>query len=160
LKPQFETVVLRTTRNIRTETGDVVELVIDLGEVRGEKEDCPIAELELELKSGSPSALFELAKALNETVPLRVMRLSKADRGYALLGDKVGVPQKSTPVRLPHDVSAGEALAPILQNGLAHLLANEPAVVERRDVEGLHQLRVALRRLRAVFDTYDGLLDE
>jgi CHAD domain-containing protein len=33
-------------------------------------------------------------------------------------------------------------------------------VVEARDVDGLHQLRVALRRLRAVLATYDKLLDE
>lgn len=160
LTPLFETIVLRTTRNIRTEAGDVVELVIDLGEVRAEKEDSPIAELELELKSGSPASLFSLARALNETAPLRIIRLTKADRGYALLGEKVRTTQKSQRLTLPEDATAGAALGPILDNGLSHLLANEPAVVEARDVDGLHQLRVALRRLRAVLATYDKLLDE
>lgn len=160
LAPQFETVVLRTTRHVKTARGDVVELVVDLGEVRAKKEESPICELELELKSGSPGSLFELAEALNETVPLRVMRFSKADRGYALLGDKIGAPQKSSRVELCADITAGAALGPILRNGLAHLIANEPAVVEERDVEGLHQLRVALRRLRAALSTYDGLIDE
>jgi inorganic triphosphatase YgiF len=160
LTPQFETIVLRTTRNIRTEAGDVVELVIDLGEVRAEKEDSPIAELELELKSGSSASLFSLARALNETAPLRIIRLTKADRGYALLGEKVRTTQKSHRLTLPETVTAGAALQPVLDNGLAHLLANEPSVVEARDVEGLHQLRVALRRLRAICGTYDKLLDE
>jgi CHAD domain-containing protein len=76
------------------------------------------------------------------------------------LGDKVGAPQKSNRVHLPPDITVGAALSPILESGLSHLLANEPSVVEARDVEGLHQLRVALRRLRAVFATYDALLDE
>jgi inorganic triphosphatase YgiF len=160
LAAQFETVILRTTRHVRTTKGDVVDLVVDLGEVRAETEDCPIAELELELKSGSPAALFALARTLNDTVPLRVVRLTKADRGYGLLGDEIGAPQKSSRIVLPSDATAGDAFGAILRNGLAHLLANEPAVVERRDVEGLHQLRVALRRLRAVLSTYDSLLDE
>jgi inorganic triphosphatase YgiF len=160
LAPQFETVVLRTTRHVRTKLGDVVEFVVDLGEVRAAKEDWPICELELELKEGSPQALFDLARALNEEVPLRLVRLSKADRGYALLGETVGAPKKSRPVGLKPEASTGEAFQLILENCLSHLLANEPAVVERQDVEGLHQLRVAMRRLRAAVSTFEPLLAE
>lgn len=160
LTPQFETVVLRTTRHIKTKRGDVIELVVDLGEVRAQSDECPISEIELELKSGSPEALFDVARTLNTTVPLRLVRLSKADRGFALIGDAIAAPEKSRKIALHAGDSAIDALRTILNNALSHLMINEPAVVERRDVEGLHQFRVALRRLRAIVATYKGLLDE
>lgn len=39
---------------------------------------------------------------------------------------------------------------------LMHLAANVPSVVEDRDPEGLHQARVALRRLRAALVTFEA----
>jgi CHAD domain-containing protein len=45
-------------------------------------------------------------------------------------------------------VPAGEALRVILFETLAQVNANVPVVVEARNSEGLHQLRVGLRRLR------------
>jgi inorganic triphosphatase YgiF len=159
LAPQFETVVLRTTRHVKTKLGDVVEFVVDLGEVRAATQDWPICELELELKEGSPYALYALAQALNEEVPLRLVRLTKADRGYALLGETVGAPQKARPVALERDVTTGDAFRRILENCLSHMMANEPSVVERRDGEGLHQLRVAMRRLRTALVTFEPLLE-
>src|SRR5262249_388107 len=128
--------------HIRTKRGDVVDFVVDLGEVRAAAHDYPICELELELEEGSPLALYELARALNEEVPLRLVRLSKSDRGYALWGETVDAPRKANPVALPPELTTGDAFRRILENGLSHLLANEPAVVERQDTEGLHQLRV------------------
>ncbi len=47
-----------------------------------------------------------------------------------------------------------EACRIILFDCLAHMSANVAPVVKGRDSEGLHQLRVALRRLRVAFDTF------
>jgi CHAD domain-containing protein len=51
-------------------------------------------------------------------------------------------------------VPAEEAFCVILFECLAHVSANVPAVVEARDSEGLHQLRVGLRRLRTALSTF------
>lgn len=48
-----------------------------------------------------------------------------------------------------------EACRVILFECLAHLSANIEPVVKARDAEGLHQLRVALRRLRVALATFD-----
>jgi CHAD domain-containing protein len=45
-------------------------------------------------------------------------------------------------------LGAGEALRVMLFEALAHIGANVPVVVDAQNGEGLHQLRVALRRLR------------
>lgn len=52
-------------------------------------------------------------------------------------------------------VPAGEALRVILFEALAQIAANVPVVVEGRDSEGLHQLRVGLRRLRTALRMTD-----
>ncbi len=49
---------------------------------------------------------------------------------------------------LPGEATAGEAFLRILEHCRSHILANLPAVLQSHEVEGVHQLRVALRRLR------------
>lgn len=151
LKPLFETQILRTTRHIKMEAGDEVELVVDVGKVRADGGDRPLAEVELELKGGRPATLYRLARALNAKAPLRVLTLTKADRGYALAGAESPAPAKATPLTLPAACNTAAAMRAVLRACLGHLMANEPATVERQDVEGLHQMRVALRRLRTAF---------
>jgi inorganic triphosphatase YgiF len=155
LRALFETQILRTTRHIKTDAGDDVELVVDVGQLRADRGDRPLAEVELELKGGRPEALYKLARALNEEAPLRVLTLTKADRGYELLGEAALKPAKADTIALAPGCATGEALKVILRACLGHLMANEPATVERQDVEGLHQMRVALRRLRTAFDVFE-----
>ena len=58
------------------------------------------------------------------------------------------VPVPARQPLLDRDVSGDEALRVILFEALAQVTANVPVVVEARTSEGLHQLRVGLRRLR------------
>ncbi|RDE18732.1 CYTH domain-containing protein [Motiliproteus coralliicola] len=61
-----------------------IELVLDQGQVIAAGRHDPISEIELELKQGETGALFELAEQLADQVPLRVSRISKAEKGYRL----------------------------------------------------------------------------
>ncbi len=65
--------------------GAQIELCMDQGEVRTGPRSLPICELELELKSGEPKRLFELALAILEIVPFELETVSKAEQGYRLL---------------------------------------------------------------------------
>lgn len=66
-----------------------VELVFDSGDIETEKYQTPVCEIELELKKGSPEAIFELARKLLDVVPFRLGYKSKAQRGYELMaGDE------------------------------------------------------------------------
>src|SRR5262249_24337951 len=60
LRPAFHVRVTRRQRLIRF-GGAEIELALDQGEVRGGRRTSPISEVELELKSGEPRALFGLA---------------------------------------------------------------------------------------------------
>jgi CHAD domain-containing protein len=55
---------------------------------------------------------------------------------------------KAPDVSVACDTSAGNTFRHIVRSGLAHLLANVQAA-QCADAEGVHQLRVAVRRLRA-----------
>src|ERR1700733_2220399 len=57
-------------------------------------------------------------------------------------------PQKAQPSLIPQDAIAFDAFRLTLVQCRWHISANMAATAESREIEGLHQLRVALRRLR------------
>lgn len=80
----FTTQFKRTQWDLSFADGALIELVLDLGEVVTEHTSDPIHEIELELKKGDPTKLYEIADALRKTIPLTVETRSKAQRGYEL----------------------------------------------------------------------------
>lgn len=56
------------------------------------------------------------------------------------------------------ETSAGNALVEALRNCVDHLTANEACILTRAHIEGAHQMRVAVRRLRSRLSIYEGLL--
>jgi CHAD domain-containing protein len=57
---------------------------------------------------------------------------------------------------LPKKASASDAFGRIVGHCLHHLLGNWTAVVVARDPEGIHQMRVAIRRMRSVIALFGG----
>jgi len=76
----------------------------------------PLSEAELELKSGKPERLYELALALHGTVPFTLEGRTKAARGYALFGDTRPEPQRAQPVRLESEMSGARAFVEIARS--------------------------------------------
>ena len=64
--------------------GGAVEIALDRGEIVAGRRRLAVVELELELKSGAPSALINLARELVDAAPLRLAFDSKAERGWRL----------------------------------------------------------------------------
>lgn len=83
-----------------------VEVVYDNGEVRAGERRQAISELEIELLSGEPAVLFELAEFLLNALPMRTGWLSKAARGYQLYQNKT----TPRPARLATMVNSASAL--------------------------------------------------
>ncbi|MGP9797609.1 CYTH domain-containing protein [Halomonas sp. 86] len=82
--------------------GSQIELVLDEGEIESGDYRTPICEVELELKNGDPQALWSLAIALAEQVPLRPSDSSKASRGNALRAQQWPLPNATTPAEWLH----------------------------------------------------------
>lgn len=149
LFPAFTTSVQRTVWDLRLPTGDEVECVIDQGSIDTEDGKASVSEFELELKSGDPRHLFELALRLQNDVPMQIGGLSKADRGYGLVKPSAVTAVKARPVRLSANMSIEEAFKAIVLNCLEQIQANQPGVTTHHDTDSLHQMRIGLRRLRS-----------
>lgn len=149
IAPAFITEFQRTTWLI-VRGEDSAELALDMGEIHAGEAQQDISELEIELKSGAPGFLFDVATQLLEQVPLIVEPRSKAERGYILSGAISPAPVKASRPALSREQTAGETWDAVMQAGLTQLVANVPGFLERpHDIEYLHQIRIALRRLRA-----------
>lgn len=158
LTPLFTAEVTRSIRALRQD-GALVEVTTDLGSIRAGDAQEPIREMELELKEGKPIALFRLAEALQANSPLVVSTEAKSDRGWRLLTGQPRRVEKQDDIELPPDATAAEAFRRIAGTTLASLLANQPAAAAGV-MAGVHQMRIAVRRLRACLDLFRPHLDE
>ena len=147
LRPVFVTDFSRTRRMVAFE-GAEIELCLDSGCIRAGEKIRPISELELELKSGRPLQLFRLALALLDIVPLEIEPVNKAEYGYLLLATGLPDIAKAQPPALTNAMDIPAALQGMAGSCLLHLLANIHGAAHEPDEKYLHQVRVALRRLR------------
>ena len=137
--------------------GAVIGLAIDTGQISAGDRFSPVSEIGLRLSSGSPAALFDLARRLDQIAPLRPGVQTKAERGAALLASLPGH-FKSDPVALGRDMSAGQAFQTIVLNCLRHYRLNEDVLLTNPSAEAVHQARVALRRARSAFSVFKPIL--
>jgi inorganic triphosphatase YgiF len=157
VEPVIETEIRRTTRALKTGAGDEIELALDHGEIRtlmNGHSVVPISEIELELKHGSSAALYDVARMLSRKAHLTVNMESKAERGIRALEGRDIAPRKAGPAMLAPDATAEEAFRATLSHCLRHIARNTAAIAQARDPQGVHQIRVGLRRLRAALAVF------
>lgn len=155
LRPMFTTEFARTAWLLETEESCRVELALDRGEIRAGEARSAISEVELELKAGSPAALYELALELQKSVPLRVENASKAERGYALCALPGDLPAVgAADPGIAREMSVDEAFRAIAWNCIGQLQENQSRLAQGYDLEYVHQMRVAVRRLRSALNLF------
>ncbi|MBA3756340.1 MAG: CHAD domain-containing protein [Nitrosomonas sp.] len=148
IAPVFTTEFQRTTWQIDNNAAQV-EVALDTGKIYAGEMHRDICEVEIELKSGAPTFLFDAATQLLQQVPLHIEPRSKAERGYILSSAVNPTPIKTIHATIHQNQTAGEAGNAILQAALVQMVANVPGFLDHaHDTEYLHQLRIALRRLR------------
>jgi inorganic triphosphatase YgiF len=153
LAPIFATNVVRETWLLQLGRSRI-ECAIDRGVIASNGKKAPICEVEFELKSGQTARLFQLAHRLNTVVPLRIETASTAARGYDLIGHAKHAAPMAAPININRAMGVRDCFAAIAQPSLAHVLASADFVYASDDPEGIHQLRVAIRRMRAAFSIF------
>jgi inorganic triphosphatase YgiF len=153
----FRTEFRRTHRVLRKGESEWT-LDVDVGRITAGGRSVPVHEVELELRQGDPAKLFEFALLLQERIDLRPAVRSKAERGYALARGEGAAALTSRRVRLDPDAAFEDALVAILSHCLAHFTANADCAREGLDPEGVHQMRVGVRRARAALAMFEPLL--
>jgi len=153
IEPVFTTRFERQVMRLRLVDSEI-ELALDRGEIRSGEASEPICEAELELVSGNPTRIYELALALHDSVPFRIERRTKAGRGYDLTMQHRPAPVFGAKPCLARGMPLGEAVARILRQCMAQIEGNEAAVIAGDDPEGVHQMRIGVRRLRAALQAF------
>ena len=133
LKPVFETRVRRKTYPLTDGDSDIA-LTVDRGEIDTGDRSQPLCEIELALKS-------------------------KSERGYELLEDSEAAPVKAVSIDLSRGTSTRDAFKAIGLACLKQVIDNVPALLAG-EPEGVHQMRVGLRRLRAAMSLFADILQD
>jgi triphosphatase len=154
LEPQFSVAVTRRRFVLRDNDAEI-EIACDAGEAVAGKLRAQISELELELKSGSRTSLFRLARRLDDVAPLRLGVLAKADRGFLLLAGQAPASVKAAALALRADMTIAAALQAAAQNCLVQFRRNEVLLMRTGDADAVHQTRVGLRRLRTALRLFE-----
>lgn len=157
IEPVFHVDVERRSWIVAEDAAEI-ELVLDRGQASAGGRQVAICEIELELKSGAPQALFLFARRIDAEIPVRPGVMTKAERGYRLR-DAVAFSVKAEPVALDPSMMANEAFLRIAGSCLRHYRLNEALLLDHYDAKALHQARVAIRRLRSAIWLFRPMLE-
>ena len=162
LAPVFETDMWRTARRLKAPCGGEVELALDRGEIKTADLSTPICEAEIELKNGSPDAVFDLGELMFVEAPLRFSSASKAEQGYRAALGRETEPLAPLAIGKPsiRKKDTTEEAFRKLVGHCANVIAHNLQVVLESDAsDGPHKLRIALRNLRAAIRAFGCVVD-
>jgi inorganic triphosphatase YgiF len=158
LSPQFTTEFTRTLWTVCRTNKSVVEVALDIGHARAGERSAPIAELELELKRGTPADLFEVAAQLAAHIALLPSAVSKAQRGYALAQGTGDAPVMAQTPSLSGALSLAAAARQVLGLALTQFCGNLITLRHADDAELVHQARVGWRRFKSALKLFGPAL--
>jgi inorganic triphosphatase YgiF len=155
LRPVFETDIARTVIPVRS-GGSLIEVALDYGKIKSGNQALAVSEVELELKDGEVAELSRLATRIAKG-KVELGLASKSQRGYVLADDRLSDHIGAEPITLDAAMTAAQGFRAIGFSCLHHLAGNRAAILAG-DAEGVHQMRVGLRRLRAALSLFKGLV--
>lgn len=144
--------------------GAAVELEIDETSIRAAKKHSKLApgelhfeEMRLNTNGRQADLVHETAKALEGRFDLVPARLSDFERGIQAAG--LDLPNQHTEFdKLPATDAVVKLVYQYLGQQFTEVLFHEPRAWEALDPEGVHQMRVATRRIRAILRAFKAML--
>lgn len=144
----------------------ILEIAVDMGvskiaDETGEGAPIFLGEAELELIRGAAKDLFAAAKLVLVNTGLRLHARSKLDMAKAAVipGGLTAIPGRAS-LALSDENCAGDVLQQALAAIAERMIGIQSAILDVRAVEGVHQMRVELRRFRAIERVFRKALGE
>lgn len=157
LKAMFETVIQRRTTVVNYGRSSI-EVAFDDGHIVSGATRLPLTEVELELKTGDETDLYDLAIKLARDLPLRLDFVSKGEKGFrSSLREKVSA-IKAKAIEFAANATLDDAVTAVVASTLAHFVSNWAGFREAQHPESVHQMRVALRRMRSALAMFNRVL--
>ena len=162
-RPLVEKFEVRTRRlpfSLRTGGVEVAEVAIDDTTVSAAPGVAALRlrRVEVEVTTGSTAQLAPVVEHLREHCGLVPATLSKFDAGLQVSGVTLPGAPELGPTAVAPDASIGDLAAAVVRRQLGELLAHGAATRLGEDIEALHDMRVATRRLRAAIDLFAAAL--
>lgn len=126
------------------------------GRLRAVAAEAPVARLTL---AGPALPTLAAMQALAEAAPLLPPRAALAEQARALARGEGPRPRRLGPPRLDPDLGIEQALTLAIGHLAEVLLWHAPAAIAGTATEGVHQMRVAMRRLRSVLRAFRPACD-
>lgn len=153
LEARFETQIRR--RAAQVDAGrSRIEVACDEGAIVAGGRRVALARVELTLKAGGAGDLYDLALHLAEECALRLDVASEAEQGFALASPEEPMAVKAKPLSFATGLNLDDAVLVVITNTLAHFVANRAILHASEQPEAIHQMRIALRRLRAALTLF------
>jgi len=156
LKPVFRSRVKRSS-HVVSRGGAQIALTIDESKIDAGPRSAAFSEVEIALKRGDPSELFQFVWMLDETVPLRLAVEAEGARGYRLLKGEPEEAVTAGPVHLQAGMTSAEAFR-VIAHGCLHQVAGNERAMGAGEAAALHQMRIGFRRLRTALSVFSGFL--
>jgi len=161
--PLREVLQVRTRRrpfSLRVGGVEAAEVALDdtMIVVGGGQRPMQLRRVEVEVQPEWLEALEPVVQQLRLACGLQPATLSKFEAGLLALGAEVPGPPDLGSMDIASDASVGDVAYAVLRRQIAVLRAKEPGTRLGEDVEELHDMRVATRRLRAAFSLFIDVL--
>lgn len=163
LAPVFRVRYRRQPYCCTLDAGTRIRLSIDDGAYATEEDERPLTEVVLSAEAADPADLLAFAARLAADLPLLPTDLSRAETGYRVLARETPQPLRAEDSALQGADTVTEAYAALAAASTRHWQGNAEAALDQgagADPEFVHQIRVALRRLRSALRVFEPALPE
>jgi triphosphatase len=160
VEPLFEVRTRRRLYSVGLDGSPQGELALDETSIRLPAGGAParLRRVELEAPEAATHALLPFVEGLRAACGLQPAGLSKYEAG--LLSAGLGAPAAETfgPTTIDPEAAIGAVARAVLRRQFAAMVTREPGTRLGDDIEELHDMRVATRRLRAALSLFSDAL--
>jgi CHAD domain-containing protein len=149
----------RRTYALADDEGDLGEIAVD--ETAVERTDVSFRRVEIEVDAEVLARTERFRALLVEIGRLEPASTSKFEAAMAAVGLRAAPPERTLgDTAISATMTAGETAFAVMRKHFGVFLANEPGTRLGEDIEALHDMRVAARRLRAAMQAFRANLPE
>ncbi len=135
-----------------------VAVAIVHGSIAAGGKSIEVCEARLELHAGRQHEFLAVARSLFPFARLRLDFSSPAEKGFRLAAGVWGAPVGKIGASIHSQMNAAEAFTAVIESCLRQFSLNDAVVATADEVEAVHQIRVAIRRLRAALSLFAPIL--
>jgi CHAD domain-containing protein len=162
LLPLFEVRTRRRAFFVKVEGLPPGEIALDETAIRPNGGGAParLRRVEVEAPPATLNRLEPFVQELQEACRLQPARVSKFEAGLLSSDLQPSAPERFGATAIEPGMSIGAVALAVLRRQFTAMLAKEPGTRLGDDVEELHEMRVATRRLRAALSLFADVLPE